>query len=286
MDSDNKPKLKNIETFTDDMVRVLEHEKGGLIKKIIHEEEERDLQKKNLSPESTKNKIFMLIGLFLIIGATGAVFASVFLKENVFTAIVDTQFTPIIFTDKTTFLEIDNLPTKNEVATLFYNQISNTDVKIGGMEGVYFSEGKNVLSSRMFLEKINSSYPLEGINVLKTGFLMGVFKTKENTKHPFILLKARSFTDVFPKMLIWEKSLFADMSNFFGTEITNENIYLTVKPFEDKFIVNKNARILYDKDGNIAMMYVFSSNDSVVITDNIDTAREIILRLLSGKIKK
>jgi len=66
MENDNKLKNKNVETFTDDMVRALEGNKEGLIKKIIHEEEEHEALKENLSPESKKNKLFMLISVFLI----------------------------------------------------------------------------------------------------------------------------------------------------------------------------------------------------------------------------
>ena len=48
-------KSRVIETYAEDMAQVLENDKGGLIKKIIHEEEEHEAEKRNLSPQSKKN---------------------------------------------------------------------------------------------------------------------------------------------------------------------------------------------------------------------------------------
>ena len=57
MESDNNLKAKKVETYADDMAKAISGGQGGLIKKIIHEEEEKEALKKNISPESEKNKL-------------------------------------------------------------------------------------------------------------------------------------------------------------------------------------------------------------------------------------
>ena len=59
MKQDNEIKNKITQTYAQDMAKVIEDDKGGLIKKIIHGEEERESQKRNMSPESKKNRFFI-----------------------------------------------------------------------------------------------------------------------------------------------------------------------------------------------------------------------------------
>jgi len=102
----------------------------------------------------------------------------------------------------------------------------------------------------------------------------------------FILLKVNSFADVFNQMRIWENKMFTDLHDFFGVDISIDTSYLLTKDFVDGVIQNKNARILYDNTGKIVMMYVYIDDSSVVIANNEETTREVILRVNSSKIKK
>ena len=80
---ENKPISKNVETYTDDMVKALGESKGGLIKKIIHEEEKHNSEKKNLSPKSKKNKLFLAISIILVLAALLIVLFLLFFNRKV-----------------------------------------------------------------------------------------------------------------------------------------------------------------------------------------------------------
>ena len=75
-----KPKI--VETYAEDMAKVIEDDRGGLIKKIIHSEEEHEIEKLELSPESKKNRTLMFSGLIFILTAL-ALFSFCFLIERV-----------------------------------------------------------------------------------------------------------------------------------------------------------------------------------------------------------
>ncbi|OGI77233.1 hypothetical protein A3B85_02085 [Candidatus Nomurabacteria bacterium RIFCSPHIGHO2_02_FULL_37_13] len=280
-------------TYAEDMAKVLEDDKGGLIKKIIHQEEEREVEKRNLSPESTKNRLFMLVGILLIFTAL-AIFFSFFFKNDINTVDVPVPFTLLIFNDKTGFIEIADF-SKDQITQIVRNAVNTTTVKQGGIEGIYLTENKKVVGFKRFIALIKGNYISANIgdsgNFIDNNFLMGVvnnetFPVSLEGKDFFILLKIRSVADIFDSMRVWENKMFSDLYGFFGMDISPETKYLLTKNFKNSIVQNKNARILYDNDNKIVMMYIFANDNSIIITDTENATGEIILRLASSQIKK
>ncbi len=287
MEKNNEIKHKYVETFVEDMAKVIQEDKAGLIKKIIHSEEEHEKEKINLSPESKKNKFFMLMGfVFILLGFF--TFFYFLLNRTAPTVPVEQQFIPLIFNDKSSFLEIKDLK-KDEIAQTVLNEVNNSDVKIGGIEGMYLTSDKKVIGLRDFLTLIKSNFVIDSDeNLVSDNFLMGVVNSDATSqgKSFFILIKVRSITDIFGSLRAWENKMFSDLHGFFGVDISSETNYLLTKDFSDGFIENKNARILYDKDNKIVMAYILANDNSVIITNSENATQEIILRLAAGQIKK
>ena len=290
MQEDNKLKNKNVETFAEDMVKAIENDRGGLIKKIIHEEEEHEAQKKNLSPESAKNKTFLLIGFLLLFLASILFIFLFFFNKEINTVSVAPLYTSIIFTDQTDFDAIDGF-TEDKIVQTIFNRSNNTKVKIGGVNGIYLTENKMVVSFNKFITLIKGSLNINQFNLFSNNFLIGVFKSGVSSVSPnigdlFILLKVRSFTDIFPIMKVWENKMLYDFHGLFGVDLTPETNYLFTKDWEEGIVSNKNARILKDNDGKIIFMYVYLDDNSIVITDSESAVNEVVLRLNSSKVKK
>lgn len=284
MNPDSKQQNKIVQTYAGDMAKVIETNEGGLIKKIIHEKQEQEKEKENLSPESRKNKTFMLISIVFIIIAVGSVAFIIILRQQNSTVPVAPQFVPLIFTDKAKFLEIGGL-NKEKIAQTILDEVNTTQVKSGGVEGIYLTENRSAtLGLRRFLNLIGANLDQNTIPLVEDNFLVGI--AKNNTNDLFILLKTRSFFDIFPALQAWENKMFFDLHGFFGVDISADTNYLLTKGFEDGIINNKNARILHDKDGKIVLMYVFADENSVIIANNEEVAKEVMLRLASSKIKK
>jgi len=270
-----------VETFVGDMAGVIEGDKeGGLVKKIIHGEEEREQEKENLSPESKKNKVFMFIGFLLIFLALAVVSFLVYKnRPNTIPVSGELGFTPLVFSEHSAFLEVSGFK-KDEVVKTVLNEISKNIVRDGGVEGIYLTENKQVVGLRRFITLISASFvPSDNIAFVNDNFLMGVVKNKGF----FMLLKMRSPTDIFDSLRAWEPNLLSDLRGFLGVNINGGTNYLLTKSFEDGFIQNKNARILYDQNGNIVLMYIFADNNSVIVTGSEQAADEIILRLASNQ---
>ena len=159
-----KLKSKDIKTYTDEMVKAIESDQGGLIKKIIHEEEEHEALKKNISPGSQKNRLFMIISVLLIILALAILVFLAFFTKKINTISVTPQFTSMIFADQTDFLPIDGL-TREKISETILNQISNTKVKLGGVDGIYLTEGKQIIGFNRFNTLLKSSLSTEQLNL-------------------------------------------------------------------------------------------------------------------------
>jgi len=268
-----------VETLVGDMADVIENDtEGGLVKKIIHGEEEHEQERKNLSPESKKNQIFMLVGALLIFFALAIV--SFFIYKNESQVVpIEKQFTPLVFSDQSTFLPIDGLK-KDGVAQTVLDEISKTSVKGGGVEGIYLTENKQAIGLRRFITLIGASFvPSDNLAFVSDNFLMGTVKNDGF----FILLKMRSISDIFDSLRAWEPKMLSDLHGFLGINIGSDTNYLLTKSFQDGIVENKNARILYDKSGNIVLMYIFADNNSVLVAGNEEAANEIMLRLASNQ---
>jgi len=290
MEKDNKIKNIAVETYAEDMAKVLENDTEGLVKKIIHEEEEHEEEKKNLSPESRRNKIFMLVGALLILLALATLSFFLF-NRNIGTVKVEKQFMPLIFNDKTSFLEVSGLG-KEEIAQIVSNQVNATQAKVGGVEGIYLTENKQIIGLRRFIAFIRSSFiPGDNMFFVSDNFLLGVVNAKTNTARIsgegfFILLKVRSTADIFDALRAWERKMFFDLYGFLGIKLSSDTNYLLTKGFEDGIVDNKNARILSDQNGEIVLTYVFADNNSVIISNSANAIHEIVLRLASASKKQ
>jgi hypothetical protein len=273
------------ETYADDMAKVIGSGEVGMVKKIIHGEEEHEKEKKDLSPESKKNKLFIAASLVFWFLALFIFLFFLFFNKKINTVPVAKPFVPIIFNDKSTFWEVKDLK-RDEIIETVFNEANTTKVKDGGVEGIYLSSDKKVINFRRFLTLTKSNLSLDGISsdLVSDNFLLGVVNGQ--TKDFFILIKVRSIPDIFDSLRRWENKMFFDLHGFFGIEISPETKYLLTENFKDGIVENKNTRILYDKDNNIVMMYILADDNSVIITNTINAAHEIMLRLASSRVEK
>ena len=204
-------------------------------------------------------------------------------KKDLYTWQIEQQFSPLIFNDKSFFIEITDL-SKNKIITSILTEIRETKLKDGGLEGIYLTKNKQIIGLRQFLNVLKSNFIPPSRVLVSDNFLLGLVNGE--TKDFFILIKTRSFSDIFDSVKIWENKILNDLHALFGIPINANTSYLFTKNFEDGIVENKNARILYDQDGEIVLMYVFADDTSLVIADNVDVVREVMFRLSSSQIKK
>jgi len=283
MENEENLKNKNVETYVADMARVVDGQEGIYIKKIIEDQEKNKEKNTSLSISNIKNKIFILVGLFLIFASIGALGYMEFSKKKIFRVNVIQELTPIIYLDNSVFKEVADL-SKEQIFQSMANEIFSSEVKQGGVLGIYLTENKKNIGLRNFLTIISANVDQKEMSFVDDNFLIGAANLDK--KYQFILLKVRSFSDVFDVMHSWEDKMFYDLHSFFNIDLSSTTNYLVTKDFEDAIVQNKNARILKDSEEKIVLMYIFINETSLIITNSDLAAREIGLRLSSGILKK
>src|SRR3989344_4721598 len=269
-----------VETFASDTAKVLENDQGGLIKKIIEGEEEREKEKKNLSPESRRNKLFLVLSICMVLSGAALLFYF-WVGHSPGTTKIAPEFTPLIFTDKSNFVETADLKSR-EIIQSVLNQTDPFGLKPDAIIDPYLTLGGQQGRLRQFLALLKMSFaPEENPIFVNDSFLMGRVNVKggavlKEGEGFFILLKTRSAVDIFDSLRDWEEKMFYDLHGFFGINIASGTNYLMTKDFEDRIVENKNARVLSDNKGNMIFQYVFADNSSVIITDSTEAVREII----------
>ncbi len=282
MSSDEKFKSKVVHTFSDDLAESLGENQDGSLRELIREQEEKEEYLASASIESPENKVFLAISTVLILLSLLGLGYIVFVRNSK-TVSFENKFQPIIFVDRTQFVPIDNLKNDQVVPTL-KSTFALSTVKSGGIDGYYLTKAKKMLPLDKFSEIIMPNLSSKFIDLASPNFLVGTVKANKN--EPFVLIKVKSFEDVFEEMQKWEKKMFLDLHDFFGMPLGKENNSLLNKDFEDGFVDNKNARILYRADGTVALMYIYADDTSVIITQSDIAAREVMQRLVGSEIRK
>ncbi len=270
---------KVVETYAEDMAKVIGDDQAGLIKKIIQQEEMNLEMKNTMSPESVQNKLYMTLS-FVFLALSLVILGFFLLKKEASVVVPKIQFTPIISVDNASFVDIDGL-SKDQVIDKILSTIKNSFIKTGDLEGIYLSLAKEPVGIRKFSAVLGSSLDLSNDSIVSDNFLLGF--TNDTTHNPFILLQVKSFQDVFPLMQSWEDKMYIDINKLFTP---SQDIDLFAKDFEDGLVENKNARILYDKNGGVVLMYVYLDDNYVLITNSKDTVRNVLDRVFSSKIRQ
>jgi len=290
-DSLDKKHFSGLKTFSQDFADAIEKNQGVTIKDLIAEQEEKETEDKEFSPESKKNKTFILVGIILFLVAIGAVIFVVLKQSNFFAKDIQLNNTPIIFVENNEFLDISGL-NQDQIKEKVFNFSKNASFKSGGILSFYLTQNSKVIGFKQLMQLINADYPANISNVISESFLIGLVDTRDTQivspvgGDMFMLLRTTSFVDVFELMRLWENKLFANLSSFWGFKLNADNVYLLTKDFEDGFANNKNARILTDKEGNIVFMYIFVDENNLIITNSLKSLNEVMNRLSAGRIGK
>lgn len=270
-----------VKTYAEDMANAIDHVEGGMIRQIIQDQEEGQKRQENVSPESTKNRMLMLISSILLISAFVSLFFAFNSRGKVPTIEPIKQMKNMIFVEQNKFLEIEGF-SKNQIIETIKNEVADLQIKNGGIEAIYLIENKNVVNFSRFMELMKSNVSKEVTGYTNENFMIGVYNNN-NDKSLFILMKIKSFTDIFPGMKIWENKIWSDLHDLFDMELNADTKYLLTKNFEDSITNNKNSRVLYDTEKNKILEYVFVDETSVIIISNSDAIKEVMDRLYSAQ---
>lgn len=279
-----QPIKTGLHTYAGDMAQTLRDQKGSLIKIAIAEQNKREQIAEDVSPETPKNKLYLLGGGMLILIAIAlTVFVSI--SRNSAIEATQTQKAPsLVFADSQKEINTTDL-TLDKVFISIQNELQSTTLRLDTIEQLYFSSGegetKTILGTQGFFNLLKSSAPDKLKRALGMTFMLGVHAYNGN--QAFMLFTTTSREDAFAGMLAWETKLFDDLYQVFGIDATGDKNYLFSARFEDAIIKNKDARVIRDQNGKVVLLYLFPTDNTLIIANGENALQEVWNRLQNLK---
>lgn len=291
--------LRTIHTYEQDMADAVRTDEVSVIKIALAEKNKKDRAEvyKELQGTTT-SKVFYVIGAIVLItlGSLGAYF--VFKekeKNNAPIPKVESTIKSFISYDYNTMLDVTDTVSVFEISRLLKIEMDK-NIAPGTVNNIVFYKkqdtGDHFLNFKEFLSLVDTNLPEKLLRSLNDDYTLGTYRPKTESKtlpgkferpHLFILFSSNDYSLSYSGMLDYERTMLSDMYTVFDLKIGDKNLF--EKQFEDVIIDNKDARVLYDENENPLLYYMFVDRDKFIITDNVDTLKEVIVRLIQANKK-
>lgn len=131
-----------------------------------------------------------------------------------------------------------------------------------------------------FLNGIGAHPPEELLRALSGEFFFGIHTVDENA--PVIVIPVESYERAFAAMLLWEKTMNADLTPLFtavGRLTTDAQGLPIERQFEDLLMRNYDVRALKDDDDIIQLFYAFPTRNVLIVAESPYSFTEALSRL-------
>lgn len=293
--------LKTIHTYTSDMADAVRENEASVIKIALAEKEKREREEIYKEASGTNTSKFLLVigGIILIsLSIVGLFF--LFKKDiipNPSVQSIGNNSTLISF-DEEARIDTESANTEIDLAKLINLEVDKSG-KPGTIKSIFLTKDTNgtqeLLGIKDLMSLMNTGAPSALIRTLSDEYMIGTFTDVINPNntdpsvrpktHLFLIFKIKDYNQAYAAMLDWEKVMLHDMFTLFNIDVSGNRSDLFEKPWKDIVVDNKDARILYDQDGNDILYYIFVNKDTFIITNSKETIKEIDLRLLAKTTK-
>jgi hypothetical protein len=158
------------------------------------------------------------------------------------------------------------------------------------------------LSAPTFLADIAPDVPQNLLLTLEPQYLLGAHVYDGN--QAFLIMSVGSYEQAFSAMLAWEPTMQTDLAPLFtytpntlvsgnsgsasstsaSSTLAGQAPQFLQTGFVDDIVENHDARVVKDSSGNILLLWTFLDRNTIVITTNDATLREIISRLQTAPV--
>jgi hypothetical protein len=283
--------IKSIHTYTSDMADAIRENEASVIKIALAEKEKRERETIYKEAEGTKSsKFFLLLGGVILVG--GAILGSYFLFKKS-TVAPETKTTvkdidTLISFDQKAFIDATDARIQTDLYALIKDELTK-EAPLLSVKALILTEdlgdGKRLLPVENLLSVLGDRAPQALMRTIDKDYMLGSYNDSHGKEHVFLILKVKDYNQAYASMLEWEKTLLEDMFTLFNKDLGSEGLILFEKPWKDIIINNRDARIIYDREGNDLLYYIFTDKNTLDITDSQDTVKEVSLRLLAKSTK-
>ncbi|MDD5068044.1 MAG: hypothetical protein PHS53_01520 [Candidatus Pacebacteria bacterium] len=290
-----KTGVSSLRTYQDDIAGAVNKEKASMITIALAEAKKRE-QNVEIAKESSfsgRNVWITVISVVLVLLAVGIVLFFHFEQKPVPIAETRIAENPILIADAEKIIPIPNLRRQNIISALQSEKQTGTG-EIGAVENIRFQTGdpltKRDIPAGEFLGALSSTIPGNLSRSISPTYVLGMHSFKKNEL--FIILKVDSYQNAFAGMLTWEKTMFTELGPLFLDEAPKASDFAPGAKYgngtwSDAIIGNSDSRAVEDKEtGEFVFLYSFLDKNTILITSNEDTVKEVSNRIRARELIK
>lgn len=282
-------KINALKTFAGDMAEAVREKELSIIKIALAEREKREKELLDKKKEgSIWLKILPIVGGLILISS--AIFGIYFLsktKNEIFVPEIKNEFETFITYNSKSIIDTTNK--ENLLELIQKEKIINE----GLVKAIFLTENikneteKNPkeivveITTEKFLSLLGINTPNALLRSFSSKYLLGGYlntKINEDKKNnTFLIFQTNSYDQAYASMLEWEPNMYKDLSLLFNLPKLNDlNLG---QDWRDVYIDNKDVRVLYGDNKEKILYYVFVNKNKLLITNSLESLKEIITRL-------
>ena len=309
----NTATVKPIETYQSDIEQLVQDKNVSVLQIAAAEAERRartggsaaqtPVVKETFSEKLEKfkqlwKKVAMVIAGVLLLCAAAGGLAYVFLRPTS-TPPVQAPSSPFIAVDDTKVITVDPTDSRSDIMAQLTSAQASVNLSLGLIDRLLPAVASTTpnggqtlvaMDAQTFLSILAPDIPPQLLRTINPTFLLGVHVYDGN--QALLIFNVDSYEDAYAGMLAWEPTMLNDLSPLFaytpGPHIngtvstssvaTTSNEFIQTG-FIDDIVENHDARVLQNSTGDIYLLWTFLDRNTLVITTNDATLREIISRV-------
>lgn len=279
VDPDAIPRLR---TFQADVAGAVKTDNLSISRIALSEAKRRENNEvpKASSKKSPLSIILVTLGLMLIIGGIAAIGYVFFLKDREKPApdIAIVQEKTILRFDNEAIISLKDTNRRSLQASIekeLKNPPAQDNIRHLKMTKLDGSPGSKA-DLFEFFSILESRAPEDLLRFLQKDFFLGI-NFRQGKGEPFLIITGESYENLYPRLLLWEKTIGEDLAPIFVSQKSASSTATT--SFKDQIIANKDARVAINNDGSIKFFYSLVDETTVVFAESQTTFEEILRRL-------
>lgn len=316
LDALSKPKAEGTErtmrTYQEDITDAIKNDNVSMIKIALAEKKRQERQgifgEKVAEESSLKKYLYIgVVAVILILMALGGIFLYTHVNAPEPTP-QSTTAPRLLYTESSSVISVEQ-KSADDLQRLIKREL-DTKLDLGSMEEIILTTGEGTttreITTSAFFNKLGTRTPDGLARALGPVFLLGVYSFSPHDL--FGVFTVSSYDLAFASMLQWEPDMETDIGGMFIThkatvppppitvdattststliKLQPNSTFTTSRHFTDKVVDNKDARVLLNADGTIALLYTFLDKNTLVISSSDKALKEISFRLKAGGIAR
>lgn len=296
--------VRPIETYKGDVESVIQGKNISVVSIAAAEAERRG--KAGIAQQTTDaqaneagmglvTKILMVLGGIILISAAVGVGVFVYLRPTT-VDIPKEPDAPFVSVDNTAIVSapVDQF-TRDALMTNLEAARTSVRISLGLVSRLFVAvpatttdAAPQEVDARTLVSLLAPTLSPGFVRSIQPAYLLGLHSFDEN--QAFLILKVDSYESAFAGMIAWEYTMQKDLAPLFtrtptphipegGVGTSSPQVQLIPTGFSDRIVENHDARVIENETKDILLLWTFLDRNTVIITTNEYTLREIISRL-------